>query len=174
MSEQNNVLQLKKLAAKMSGTTVDKISGCTIADVLDYIQSKYANGGGSNVTISNMVLNVNGDYAVKNGTITLSDGQTIDIDIKLIDMLTLTASEGSAVGKTVIAITPKLTTGNHYRYTTSIDVLPAKGEDLTAWTAWNGVDELNVQNGKEIFIAECDSNDKAVKCGSCKAVSPIF
>lgn len=176
MAEQNNVLQLKKLAAKIKGTTVDKINGCTIADILDIIQQSYKNsgGGGNGVDIASVILNASSDYAIKSGVITMSDGSTIDIEVSLIESLTLTAAEGSATGKTKITVKEAITTGNHYRYDVNQNVTPAKNEDLTEWDTWNGTDEITAQSGATVLIAECDANNKAVKCGTVKAVAPIF
>lgn len=175
MSEQNNVLQLKRVAAKLTGKSVDKISGYTIADVLDYIQANYTAGsGGGGATISSVVLNVDSEKGIDNGLITMSDGSTIPIELKTIESLTLKAAEGSATKLTKITVTPTLTSGNHYRYKLASQVMPAAGQDLTEWTEWDGVAEIEAQNGTVVMVAECDSNNKAVKCGECNAVAPLF
>lgn len=176
MAEQNNVLQLKKLAAKMTNKTAEQISGTTIADVLDVIQTNYTGGGGGGgATITNLTLNVNSDYGVNNGTITMSDGTTIFVNIAFIEPLTLTSTEGSAKAKTVVTVTPELTEGNSYRISAGSEtIIPATGEDLTAWDSWNGTDEIEAQNGVKLRVAECDANNKAVKCGIVSVKSPIF
>lgn len=175
MSEQNNVFQLKKVAAKLTGKSVAQITGTTVADVLDFIQQNYTGGGsGGGLYIASVDLYANSEYAIKGGTITMSDGSTVEMIVSLIDELTLTASEGSATGKTKITVSPALESGDHYRYKTGSDIVPAKGEDLSDWSTWDGTSEISAQNGVDLLIAECDGSNKAVKCGLCNAVAPIF
>lgn len=175
MSEQNNLSQLKKLAAKMTGKTADKIAGSTIADVLDIIQKNYTGGGtGGGATIQEVILNADSNYGIHGGQVAMSDGSIISIEVALIDALTLTAANGSETAKTKVTVTPALTSGNHYRYLVNGDIIPAKDEDLSSWTIWNGTDEISAQNGADLFIAECDGDNRAVKCGSCEAKAPIF
>lgn len=176
MSEQNNVLQLKKLAVKMTGKPFNDIEGLTIADVLDYIQQNYKSGGGTGggETITSIELYADGNNGIHGGTITMSSGATINIEVKEIEQLTLTATNGSATAKTKITVSPTLGSGNHYRYLLNGELMPAKGEDLSDWTEWNGTDEISAQNGADLLVAECDTNNKAVKCGACNAVAPIF
>lgn len=177
MAEQNNVLQLKKLAAKMTGKTLDKIDGTTIADVLDIIQSNYSagGGGGASVTITSFTLNANGEGGINNGSILMSNGEVIEVNITQIPTITMTAAEGSATKQTIITVTePALASGNHYRYTTGDIITPAIGEDLTEWIEWDGTSEITATNGTILNIAECDKNNKAVRCGTVKAVAPLF
>lgn len=174
MADQSNLLQLKKLAAKMTGKTVDKIGGTTLADVLDIIGQNYTNGGGGSVGIASVELYANSEFGIHGGVITLTNGSNIDITVNQIDKLTLKAVEGSATGKTKITVTEPLGSGNHYRFKINAEFTPAKGELLTTWTEWNGIDDITAQNGTDVFIAECDSEFKAVKCGVCDAVAPIF
>lgn len=176
MAEQNNVLQLKKLAAKMTNKTAEQISGTTIADVLDVIQTNYTGGGGGGgATITDLTLNVNSEYGVNNGTITMSDGNVVNINVVFIEPLTLTSEEGSAKAQTIVTVEPTITAGNHYRISAGSEtIIPATGEDLSAWDSWNGTDEIEAQSGVKLRVAECDSNNKAVKCGIVSVKAPIF
>lgn len=176
MAEQNNVLQLKRLAVKLTGKKIENIKGSTISDVLDFIQSNYTGGGGGGgATIMDVTLNANSDYGVHNGVVTMSDGTTIAVNVALIDELTLTSTEGSAKAKTVVAVEPTLTAGNHYRISAGSDTLiPASGEDLSEWTEWNSTSEIDAQNGVKLRVAECDTDNKAVKCGIVAVKAPIF
>lgn len=175
MSEQDNVLQLKRLAAKIIGgqATADNIAGNTIAEVLDIIQAHYTSGG-AGLTIVNAELNVDGKGNFDNGLITMSDGSTIDIVIGEIGTLELTSEEGSGLAKTVITVSPTLTEGNQYRYKIGTITTPAKNHDLSDWTYWNGTDEIEADGGVTLNIAECTANNRAVAFGSVEVVSPIF
>lgn len=175
MNEQNNILMLKKLAAKIigGGKSMDDISGNTIAEVLDIIQQHYTSGG-AGITIEKAELNIDGKGNFDNGLITMSDGSTIDIVITTIEKLTLTSEEGSGISKTIITVNPKLTSGNHYRYKLGTVTKPAKNEDVSDWTYWNGNDEITADWGEILTLVECTANNRAVKCGSVEVVSPLF
>lgn len=175
MSEQDNVLMLKKLAAKVigGGKTMSSIKGNTIADVLDIIQQHYTSTG-PGITIEKAELNLDGKGNFDNGLITMSDGSTIDIVITTIDKLKLTSEEGSGISKTIITVSPKLTSGNQYRYKLGTVTKPAKNEDVSDWTYWNGTDEITADLGDVLTLVECTANDRAVKCGSVEVVSPLF
>ena len=62
---------------------------------------------------------------------------------------------------------PPITYGNHYVYQVSAEVtLPAAyGEDVSSWTAWNGMSAIQATTGQEIGVVEADASDKAVKAG---------
>lgn len=83
-----------------------------------------------------------------------------------LDSLAVTSSAGTATGDTAISVSPSLTSGNEYRYKVATDAkLPAYGQDLRTWTAWDGTSDITAATGKEICIAECDPYHKAVKAG---------
>ena len=69
-------------------------------------------------------------------------------------------------GKTKLTISPALTSGNSYKYKVADNaVLPAAGQSVKGWTAWNGTDEITAATGKEICVVECDSAYRALKAG---------
>lgn len=83
-----------------------------------------------------------------------------------LDSLSVTSIAGTASGDTKITVSPALTSGNEYRYKVATDAkLPAYGQDLRTWTAWDGTSDITAATGKEICIAECDPYHKAVKAG---------
>lgn len=175
MTEQNNVLMLKKLAAKIEGggKTSDDISGDTIAEVLDIIQQHYTSGG-AGVTIVSAELNVDGNGNFDNGLIIMSDGSTVDIVISEIEALTLTSAEGSGLGKTIITVSPALEEGDQYRYKLGSVTKPAKNQDVTDWTAWDGTSEITADSGDILTLVECTAENRAVKCGSVEVQAPLF
>lgn len=175
MSEQNNLLMLKKLAAKIEGggKTSDDIAGDTLAEVLDIIQQHYTSGG-AGVTIVSAELNVDGKGNFDNGLITMSDGSTVDIVISEIDKLTLTSAEGSALSKTIITVSPPLEEGDQYRYKLGSVTMPAKNQDVSDWTAWDGTSEITADSGDILTMVECTQSNRAVKGGSVEVQAPLF
>ena len=84
-----------------------------------------------------------------------------------LDNLTVTSAASSTTsGKTKLTISPALTSGNSYKYKVADNaVLPAAGQSVKSWTAWNGTDEITAATGKEICVVECDSAYRALKAG---------
>lgn len=84
-----------------------------------------------------------------------------------LDNLTVTSAASSTTsGKTKLTISPALTSGNSYKYKVADNaVLPAAGQSVKGWTAWNGTDEITAATGKEICVVECDSAYRARKAG---------
>ena len=84
-----------------------------------------------------------------------------------LDNLTVTSAASSTTsGKTKLTVSPTLTSGNSYKYKVADNaVLPAAGQSVKGWTAWNGTDEITAATGKEICVVECDSAYRALKAG---------
>lgn len=174
MTEQDNVLNLKKLAVKVIGNiTISDVKGETIADVLDYIQANYT-GGGEGTTIQSVSLNANGEQLIKGGQIVLSNGSEIEITVDTIETLSVTSTEGTGLNKTIISVSPPLQAGNTYRYSLSTTVIPAYHEDLTGWEEWDGTSEIEATDGKVIIVVECTANGKALRSGKATVHAPIF
>lgn len=176
MSDKDNLLQLKKLAVKVVGgdTKIDDIQGETIAEVLDIIQQHFTSGG-AGLTIDSAELNVDGAGEINNGLITMSDGSTIPIELKTIEPLTLTSTEGSGISRTKITVTPPIEEGHIYKYKIGTNVVnPAPYQDLSAWLDWNGTDEIEADDGSRLRVAECLSDGRALKCGNVKVNAPLF
>ena len=89
------------------------------------------------------------------------------------DGLTVTSEAGSASGKTKIAVSPALGSGNSYMYKTAAAVeLPAVGEECkTGFTAWNGSADIEAATGNMILIVEVDADKKAVKAGTAEVTA---
>lgn len=84
-----------------------------------------------------------------------------------LDNLTVTSAASSTTsGKTKLTVSPALTSGNSYKYKVADNaVLPAAGQSVKGWTAWNGTDEITAATGEEICVVECDSAYRALKAG---------
>lgn len=84
-----------------------------------------------------------------------------------LDNLTVTSAASSTTsGKSKLTVSPALTSGNSYKYKVADNaVLPAAGQSVKGWTAWNGTDEITAATGKEICVVECDSAYRALKAG---------
>ena len=84
-----------------------------------------------------------------------------------LDNLTVTSAASSTTsGKTKLTVSPALASGNSYKYKVADNaVLPAAGQSVKGWTAWNGTDEITAATGKEICVVECDSAYRAIKAG---------
>lgn len=75
---------------------------------------------------------------------------------------------GVNVGDTKITVSPaKLVSSNKYKYKTSASTitLPALGDDLSAWTTWDGTSDITATNGYYIAVAETESNFTCEKVG---------
>lgn len=177
MNEQNNILQLKRLALKItSATDISQIKGNTIADVISYIESNLSISGGSGgKTITKFALYPDEEDVIKGGAISFSDGTMIHALFESPDELTLTSANGSAVAQTVVTVSPALDSGNHYRTFVQSTTIsrPAKYEDVSDWNTWDGVSEISATKGNYLAVAECDENGLLLKFGIVKVVAPL-
>lgn len=83
-----------------------------------------------------------------------------------VDPLTVISTEGETVGKTAIAVEEAQMDGRFYRYKTGKGVaLPARYENLSSWTEWDGISEIEATTGDEIVIAEVDVVGLAIAAG---------
>lgn len=83
-----------------------------------------------------------------------------------VDPLTVISTEGETVGKTAIAVEEVQLDGRFYRYKTGKGVaLPARYENLSSWTEWDGISEIEATTGDEIVIAEVDVVGLAIAAG---------
>jgi len=93
----------------------------------------------------------NAGFKVKNATKVLVKKNL------LLDALVVTSVEGTSSGDTLLSVTPSILTGHGYRYKTHATVAPVAiyNEDLTSWTAWDGVADLTITDGHKVTVAEC-------------------
>lgn len=90
----------------------------------------------------------------------------LDIEYGLDNLTVTSAASSTTSGKTKLTVSPALTSGNSYKYKVADNaVLPAAGQSVKGWTAWNGTDEITAATGKEICVVECDSAYRALKAG---------
>lgn len=84
-----------------------------------------------------------------------------------LDNLSVSSVASTATsGNTKITVTPALTSGNSYKYKVADNAkLPAYGQSVKTWTAWDGTSEIAAATGKEICVVECDAQYRAVKGG---------
>lgn len=83
-----------------------------------------------------------------------------------IEPLNVISVPGSTAGTTAVTVTETLAEGRTYRYKAGADVvLPALYEDLTGWTAWDGVADISASVGDKIVIAEVDGAGLAMASG---------
>ncbi len=80
--------------------------------------------------------------------------------------LTVSSTAGASTGKTAVSVTPDLAEGNQYRYQCGSGVtLPVYNQDVGAWAAWNGSDELSANDGDTLVIVEANAENKAKSAG---------
>jgi len=81
---------------------------------------------------------------------------------------------GILAGKTKVTVSPsKSANTNKYKYTTSATdiTLPDAGDNLSAWTTWNGSAEIIATNGYYIAVAETEADYSCVKVGKTQVQS---
>lgn len=84
-----------------------------------------------------------------------------------LDNLTVTSvASATTSGATKVTVSPALVSGHSYKYKVAENAtMPAYGQSVKTWTAWNGTDEITAATGKEIVVVECDSAYRALKAG---------
>ena len=90
------------------------------------------------------------------------------------DKLTVVSAEGSASGKTALTVTGHtLKSGEGYVYKTHATVAPAValGDDVSAWSTWDGSANITATTGHKITVAVKNSNGEAVAAGSADVTS---
>lgn len=93
---------------------------------------------------------------------------------KKLDALTVGSAAGTNVGDTKLTVSGHtLGSGESYVYKTGESVAPAVnlGDDLTAWTSWNGSADITATTSHKITVAVKDSDGKAVAAGSTTVTS---
>jgi len=92
-------------------------------------------------------------------------------------VLTVNSVAGASAGKTKITVSPaKIVASNKYKYKVQASEfvdLPELDDDLSAWTTWNGTDEITATNGYYIAVAETESDFSCEKVGTTQVVSRV-
>lgn len=68
----------------------------------------------------------------------------------------------------------KIVTSNKYKYkaqASDFATLPELGDDLSAWTTWDGTSEITATNGYYIAVAETESDFTCEKVGKTTVVA---
>lgn len=101
----------------------------------------------------------------KEGTLVLIDIN--DPGMETLGSLTVNSAAGTTSGKTVITVTPALTSGNDYKYKTALTVtMPLLNDSTsTGYTPWDGTSEITATTGNEILIVEVDNTGAVKKAG---------
>lgn len=89
--------------------------------------------------------------------------------------LTVKSVAGSSIGKTIINVTPALTSGNSYAYKTNPTSFaePNYLDSASGYTAWNGTDEIEAEDAHYIAIVEVNSDNNIVKFGQTSVISNL-
>lgn len=94
----------------------------------------------------------------------------------VLEALSVASEAGTASGKTKLTVTGHaLRAGEAYVYKTDATAAPAvkSGDDLTAWTSWDGSVEISATSGHKITVAVKDANSEAIAAGSATVVSAV-
>lgn len=109
------------------------------------------------------VVETNADsYAVKGGTTTVTSKEA-----PLVASLTVVRNNNSRSNSVTLNITPAADLGNTYRYKV-VDKASFPSYDDTLpedWIAWNGLEAIPYESGKQIVVVEVDSEGKAKRAG---------
>lgn len=89
--------------------------------------------------------------------------------LNVLEQVTATSSAGSSAGQTVITITNPVA-GASYKYSTT-GPAPTYKQDLASWTELTSGEAITAENGSTLYIAQVDSDDKAVGAGTVTVVA---
>lgn len=82
--------------------------------------------------------------------------------------MNVASAAGSTTGYTAITVSATASASQSYVYQTGVGLyVPGKDSTLvgTAWTEWDGDDEIEAETGMDIVVAIIDSNNKSVHAG---------
>ena len=91
-----------------------------------------------------------------------------NFNVAILAALTVNSAEGTAVGDTAITVsgyTKTSTDGYVYKVGDAAQTVRA-GDDLSAWTDWDGDDDITAATGKKITVAVVDADGYALAVGS--------
>jgi len=111
----------------------------------------------------NLDLEVTAQPSDSDGTLIIYDEEVLG-DTAKASGLTVSSVAGTTSGTTKLTVTPVLSGSDTYRVYYGV-VTPAVGEDLSAWTTWNGTADITAATGDILTVAEVDTTVKAVKAG---------
>lgn len=85
--------------------------------------------------------------------------------LNVLDRLEITSVEGTAAGSTKLTVSPSLSSGNSYKYSTS-GPEPTYMQDLSGWEDWDGSEEIQATTGSILYVAEVNTQKKALRAGT--------
>lgn len=91
-----------------------------------------------------------------------------NFEVEMLAALTVESAAGTAAGDTAITVTgySKASTDAYkYKVADAAQNVQA-GDDLSAWTDWDGDDDITAATGKKITVAVTDANGYALAAGS--------
>lgn len=81
--------------------------------------------------------------------------------------LTVASAVGTASGTTKLTVSPAKASGNSYKIKTGAAATPViYGQNVQAWTAWDGTSDITATTGQVVTVVECGSDYKAKSAGS--------
>lgn len=89
--------------------------------------------------------------------------------LNVLEQVTATSAAGSSAGQTVITITNPVA-GASYKYSAT-GPTPSYKQDLSGWTELTSGEAIEAANGSTLYIAQVDSNDKAIGAGTVTVVA---
>ena len=88
--------------------------------------------------------------------------------------MNVASAAGSTTGYTAITVSASASASQSYVYQTGVGLyVPGKDSTLvgSAWTSWDGDDEISADTGLDIVVAIIDANNKSVHAGIATVVS---
>ena len=97
----------------------------------------------------------------------------VNIDLGVLQTLTVTSAAGTAVGDTLITVAEAKLLGRTYQYKTATSTAPtaAYGDVLSGWTAWNGTADITATAGHKISVCEVGTDGKVKRYGTSTVTS---
>lgn len=89
--------------------------------------------------------------------------------LNVLNQVTATSAAGASAGQTVITITNPVA-GASYKYSAT-GPAPTYMQDLSSWTDLASGEPITAENGSMLYIAQVDSNEKAVGAGTVTVVA---
>jgi hypothetical protein len=98
---------------------------------------------------------------------------TATFDSGFLDVIELTSTEGTASGKTAVAVSPAVPSGYTAKYKTGASVAAPQYDDVltTGWTAFTAGADITATTGHDIVVAYIDASNKAKGAGKTVVVS---
>lgn len=91
-----------------------------------------------------------------------------NFNVKMLAALTVASAAGTAVGDTKLTVSgyeKAATDAYKYKVADAAETVHA-GDNLSAWTTWNGSADVTAASGKKITVAVTDANGYALAAGS--------